>query len=148
MIATADEGQFTDSCVVFGKLLTVPDGHGGWVCHVKWEIGFKMGMRNMKRVVGVVGAAVMAFGVLVGPATAQQVNESVVAQVENMPQLEVVAPEALGIYRSSAQPDPLSRRYRSDAPLTVFNTDFTVSVQPPGVAARDFEGNEQVRLPR
>ena len=102
----------------------------------------------MRGLVGTFGVTVMALGMLAGPAAAQQSDDAVVAQIEMAPQLEVVAPEALGIYRSSAQPDPLSRRYRDGAPLRVFNTDLTVSVQPPGVAVRDFEGNEQVRLPR
>ena len=107
-----------------------------------------MGARTMTRWVGTSGVAAMAFVLLSGAATAQQSTEAEVAQVENLPQVEVVAPEALGIYRSSAQSDPLNRRYRSGAPVTVFDTNFRLSVQPPDVAVRDFEGNEQVRLPR
>ena len=102
----------------------------------------------MGRWIGTCGVAVVAFGLLAGAAAAQQANEAMVAQVENLPQVEVVAPETLGIYRSSAQSDPLNRRYRSGAPVTVFDTNFTLSVRPPDVAVRDFEGNEQVRLPR
>ena len=108
----------------------------------------KMGAWTMVRWVGTCGVAAVAFGLLAGAAAAQQSGGAEVAQGENVPQVEVVAPEALGIYRSSAQADPLNRRYRSGAPVTVFDTNFTLSVQPPDVAVRDFEGNEQVRLPR
>ena len=109
----------------------------------------------MKGRIVTVAVVAMAFGLSTGTAMAQQYEQpssgtpvEAVAQAERMPQVEVVSPESLGIYRSSSQRDPLSRGYRGGAPVRVFNTDFVVSVQPPDVAARDFEGNEQVRLPR
>ena len=109
----------------------------------------------MERRIATMAAVVMMYGLSSGLAMAQQNNQytagaplEAVAQVEMVPQVEVVSPESLGIYRSSSQRDPLSRGYRSGTPVTVFDTDFIVSVQPPDVAARDFEGNEQVRLPR
>jgi hypothetical protein len=88
----------------------------------------------MGRELGFLAAACLAAMVMAGPSA--------------LAQEEAVTPESLGIYRSSDQPDPLDRQYRDGRPLRVFDRDVTLSVQPPTVAERDYEGNERVRLSR